>query len=240
MVRQIPLMSHNTCCSFPRAENHFLIFSRFTLRPSLSKAAARAELVLADPDFPQPVYQLPDIIQLGFPFFPRSSVFPDWPSCIQGDKLHQLQAPQSPPEMDSLPSPIHAFSALSICTFHHVHPISSFLGFFSHPVQFCTCFSAQGINCQHLVHILNWENNHEIWFFKREFGNIPLGWKRQTGVYGQEKKKENGGDHKLWKLHASSKDENNQVSRLVFTWAAGQLQKKCTIMAKLPQSRGSL
>lgn len=193
MVRQIPLMSHNTCCSFPRAENHFLIFSRFTLRPSLSKAAARAELVLADPDFPQPVYQLPDIIQLGFPFFPRSSVFPDWPSCIQGDKLHQLQAPQSPPEMDSLPSPIHAFSALSICTFHHVHPISSFLGFFSHPVQFCTCFSAQGINCQHLVHILNWENNHEIWFFKREFGNIPLGWKRQTGVYGQEKKKENGG-----------------------------------------------
>lgn len=56
----------------------------------------------------------------------------------------------------------------------------------------------------------------------------------------KKKKKKMGGDHKLWKLHASSKDENNQVSRLVFTWAAGQLQKKCTIMAKLPQSRGSL
>lgn len=119
-------MSHNTCCSFPRAENHVLIFSRFNLRPSLSKAEARAELVFTDPDFPQPVHQLPDIIQPEFPFFPRSSVFPDWPSCIQGDKLHQLQAPLSPPEMESLHSPIAAFSALSMCTFPHVHPISSF------------------------------------------------------------------------------------------------------------------
>lgn len=61
----------NVTQKFLRAEHHFLIFSRFNLRPSLSKAAARAELVLTDPDFPQPVYQLPDIIQLEFPFFPR-------------------------------------------------------------------------------------------------------------------------------------------------------------------------
>lgn len=121
MIRQIPLTSHNTCCSFPRAENHFLIFSRFNPRPSLSKAAARAELLFTDPDFPQPVYQLPDIIQPEFLFFPRSSVFPDWSSCIQGDKFHQLQAPPKP-TWNGLPAFIHSCIFCLVNMLNSTHP----------------------------------------------------------------------------------------------------------------------
>lgn len=134
-------MSHNMCCSFLRAENHFLIFSRFNLRPSLSKAAARAELVFTDPDFPQPVFQLPDIIQPEFIFFPRSSVWMDPPAFRVTNSI-SCKPLQSPPEMDSLPSPTHAFSAFCQCAHFHTSipsPHSPFSQSFSTTLHVLFC-----------------------------------------------------------------------------------------------------
>lgn len=193
MIRQVPLMSHNTCCSFPRAENHFLIFSRFNLRPSLSKAAAKAELVFTDADFPQPVYQLPYIIQLEFPFFSRSSVFPD---SLAFRVTNSISC--KPPKGHLKWSPclhLHAFSALSICTFPHIHPISSFPVFSPSSstalhVLFCPRHQLSTLGTHFKLRKQPW---NLIWFFFKRVWKYPPGSKRQTGVYGQEKKRENVG-----------------------------------------------
>lgn len=139
----------------PQSRESLFNFLRFNLRPSLSKAAARAELVFTDPDFPQPVFQLPDIIQPEFIFFPRSSVWMDPPAFRVTNSI-SCKPLQSPPEMDSLPSPTHAFSAFCQCAHFHTSIPSPHSPFsHSHSAQLCMCFSAQGITCQHLVHILN-------------------------------------------------------------------------------------
>lgn len=172
----------------PQSRESLFNFLRFNLRPSLSKAAARAELVFTDPDFPQPVFQLPDIIQPEFIFFPRSSVWMDPPAFRVTNSI-SCKPLQSPPEMDSLPSPTHAFSAFCQCAHFHTSIPSPHSPFsHSHSAQLCTCFSAQGITCQHLVHILNWENNHEIWFFLRVW-KYPPGLKETDRSLWTRKKK---------------------------------------------------
>lgn len=141
--------------------------------------------------------------------------------------------------MESLPSAhSHIFCLVNthICTCPPHIPIPSSPAVTQ--VWLCTPFSAQGINCEHWVYILNRENNHEIRFesFKKDFGTIPPRFKKTDRGPWTSKKWKPGVLINNGRYTPAAETKITKFQGLFSQGLQDSYKKKCTIMTKLPQS----